>query len=139
MVTTGGASEPVGPPPGWYEHEGTTQWWDGTKWTGHRQPKAEHSGIGDPRRAALDRALEFAATRGGVVESRTDYQAFVAYGHPANHVMHAILSILTFGFWLIVWLFVAASGDRRIHQVITVTEACAVEYNPPIFQMPRAS
>lgn len=32
---------PSGPPPGWYNdpHDPTqTQWWDGTTWTGHRQP-----------------------------------------------------------------------------------------------------
>jgi hypothetical protein len=43
------------------------------------------------------------------VESRTAHQAVLVYGHNPNHVVHALLSIVTLGAWLLVWLVVAAN------------------------------
>ena len=41
------------------------------------------------------------------VESQSDYNAIVVKGSRPNHILHLILSIVTFGIWLIVWLIVA--------------------------------
>jgi hypothetical protein len=32
-------------------------------------------------------------------------------GKPVNHVLHAVLSVLTFGLWLPVWLIVAIAKN----------------------------
>jgi hypothetical protein len=35
-------------------------------------------------------------------------------GHPVNHVLHLILSVLTAGIWVPVWIIVAlASAEKR--------------------------
>ena len=38
------------------------------------------------------------------MESQTDYTALIRFGKPINHVLHLILTLVTFGLWGIVWL-----------------------------------
>jgi hypothetical protein len=66
----------------------------------------------DQRKAALDNALSIAAAKGYRVESRSDFQATIVKGHRTNHILHLILSIITLGVWLIVWILVAAFGGE---------------------------
>ena len=48
------------------------------------------------------------------VESQTPSQAVMVKGKRPNHLLHLILSVLTVGLWLIVWLIVAlAAGEKR--------------------------
>lgn len=59
--------------------------------------------------------------RGGYrVESQTDYQAIMVRGRRPNHLLHLVLSVLTFGVWaLFVWLPVAVlAGEKR--RVVTI-------------------
>lgn len=59
---------------------------------------------------ALDAAVEAHAAHGWRVSSRTATTASLTI--PAarvNHVLHAILSLLTAGLWLLIWLFVVWS------------------------------
>lgn len=68
----------------------------------------------DERKAALAQAVANAVARGARVESQSDYQAVVVYGKRVNHVLHAILSIFTLLFWVIVWvLLVVTGGEKR--------------------------
>ena len=47
--------------------------------------------------------------------------AVVVSGKPVNHILHLILTIVTVGFWGIVWLIlVIAGGEKR--EMITVDE-----------------
>ncbi len=43
------------------------------------------------------------------VEPQADYYAIVVGGKPVNHVLHLILSLVTFGIWLTVWVFVSVA------------------------------
>lgn len=43
------------------------------------------------------------------VESRTAHQAVLVYGGNPNHVVHLLLTIVTLGAWLLVWLIIAAT------------------------------
>jgi hypothetical protein len=57
------------------------------------------------------------------VESQTDYTAIVRFEKPVNHVLHLILTLVTFGLWGIVWLvlsIVAASTRKTVS--LTVDE-----------------
>ena len=48
------------------------------------------------------------------VETQADYYAIVVGRRPVNHILHLFLSVLTLGFWLIVWLGVAMTrGEKR--------------------------
>lgn len=55
------------------------------------------------------------------VESQSEFQAvLVRPGTRVNHILHLILSILTLGLWLIVWVWIAFFKKREHHKVIQV-------------------
>ena len=47
------------------------------------------------------------------VESQTDYSAVLVKGKPVNHVLHLILSVISLGIWLVVWIIMAISGGEK--------------------------
>lgn len=115
--------------PGWYDDtysEGQEQYWDGERWTDARRPKAAavptfDSVSNDQRRALLARQLSSMVTSGWRIESQSDYQAVTVAGKPVNHVLHLILSIVTVGLWLFIWLILSLAGGER-RQLVTVDE-----------------
>ncbi len=104
------------------------RFWDGTAWTertGTATTVATTS-AGDPltpksqeeRRAALAQRIQYLVNvEGARVESQSDFQAVVVKGKPVNHILHLILTIVTFGLWAIVWLGVAIFGGESRHMV----------------------
>jgi len=70
------------------------------------------------RRALLGRTIANHAGQGYRVESQSDYQAFLVKGHRPNHLLHAIISILTL-VWFIGWIVVAIQGgeERKMVEV----------------------
>jgi hypothetical protein len=53
-------------------------------------------------------------SKGYHVETQTNAMTQLAKGHRPNHIFHLILSLVTFGAWLPVWIIVAlASGEKR--------------------------
>lgn len=78
---------------------------------------------GSPDRAAvLDRALQGYAKAGWRTENRTATQATICKGKRPSHVLHLILSIITLGVWLIVWLIIGIFGGEK-RRLVTVTDA----------------
>ena len=76
----------------------------------------------DQRRARLADAVGYeVAVRSARVESQGDVQAALVYGHRPNHVLHLILTVLTLGLWVPVWLIVAAT-TREVRVVLYVDE-----------------
>lgn len=66
--------------PGWYpDQQGALRWWDGQQWTAHTQPAN-------------------APVQQVVVNPKKTYKT--------SHAFHLIMSIVTFGLWLPVWLIV---------------------------------
>lgn len=55
------------------------------------------------------------------VESQSDYQAVLVRGHRPNHVLHLILSVVTFGLWVPVWLGVTVFGGEK-RELLSVDE-----------------
>jgi len=47
--------------------------------------------------------------RGGKVEIQENFSAVLVWGKKPNHILHLILSLITVGFWLIVWLLLSMS------------------------------
>lgn len=76
----------------------------------------------DERRAILAQQIQMAVARGGRVESQGDSMAVVVYGKPVNHILHLLLTILTAGFWIIVWIILVVSGGEK-RWMITVDES----------------
>jgi hypothetical protein len=55
-------------------------------------------------RRNLAQAITREVAGGFRVESQTDAQAILVKGNGVNHVLHLILTLITLGFWSVVWL-----------------------------------
>jgi hypothetical protein len=68
----------------------------------------------EERKAQLDEHLEYFVVNSGYrVESKSDYSAVIVKGRRPNHLLHLVLTILTAGLWLFVWIGVAVFGGER--------------------------
>jgi hypothetical protein len=65
-------------------------------------------------RRNLANAITGKVAEGYRVESQTDIQATLVRGHKPNHILHLILTLITFGVWLFVWIpLVFIQKERR--------------------------
>lgn len=65
-------------------------------------------------RGNLNQSIANYVRSGWRVEAQTDSYAVMVYGKPANHILHLLLTLFTFGLWAIVWIIVAlSSGEKR--------------------------
>jgi hypothetical protein len=58
----------------------------------------------EQRKGMLDSALNLYGAKGFRIENRSDYQATVSKGKETRHVLHIVLTIITLGTWLFVWI-----------------------------------
>ena len=72
--------------------------------------------------AKLNEAAVMGRQRGGkiVVDARSSTEAIFTFIQPPNHVLHGLLTVVTAGLWLIVWLVIAANGGKKETWKITV-------------------
>jgi hypothetical protein len=75
----------------------------------------------EERRQILAQQVQMAVARGGRIESQTESMATIVYGKPVNHILHLILTIVTVGFWGIIWLIVVVSGGEK-REMISIDE-----------------
>ena len=73
----------------------------------------------DERKAMLARHIASRLAQGRRVESQADYQAVLVRGRRPNHVLHLVLTIVTFGFWAIVWLALWIFGGEKREMIET--------------------
>lgn len=67
----------------------------------------------EERKELLARAVANQVRQGWRVESQTDYQSVLVTGSKPNHILHLILTLLTLGFWAIVWIALAVFGGEK--------------------------
>lgn len=80
--------------PGWYDNgAGRQQWWDGNQWTNH---------FGDQQYA---QAVQYMPQHQVVVAPQKIYKT--------SHAFHLVMSILTLGLWLPVWLIVGVYNASK--------------------------
>jgi hypothetical protein len=58
----------------------------------------------DQRSLVLDRAVNRAVAGGGRLVSRGQVEAVVEFGRRPSHILHLLLTLVTCGLWLLVWL-----------------------------------
>jgi hypothetical protein len=75
----------------------------------------------DERKEALARLISSQVAQGFRVESQSDFQAVLVKGKNTNHVLHLILTLITFGLWAIVWIAVAVFGGEK-REILSVDE-----------------
>jgi hypothetical protein len=73
------------------------------------------------RRDTLTSFISKQTNKGWRVQSRSDYEAQLIKGKPTNHLLHLILSIVTLGFWIPVWIGVALFAGQK-EWYVTVDE-----------------
>jgi hypothetical protein len=73
----------------------------------------------EERKALLDSALHLFGAKGFRIENRSDFQATVSKGKETRHILHLVLSVLTFGVWLPIWavLWLGMGMRRRLVSV----------------------
>ena len=59
------------------------------------------------RKAILERRIVFEVARGARLTYKGELEAVFEIGKRPNHILHLLLSIVTFGFWLLVWLIMS--------------------------------
>jgi hypothetical protein len=62
---------------------------------------------------ALKAKVEEEMQKGWTIESCTDMTARLTKGHENSHTLHLILSLLTCGIWIPVWIFIAITTGKR--------------------------
>jgi hypothetical protein len=81
------------------------------------------------RRDTLDAAIHRALERGARLDSRMEFSAILVVASTPNHVLHLVLSIVTFGIWLLAWLLVVLRGkERRI--LVSVDDDAVIRTKP---------
>ncbi len=110
-----------GPSPGWYpdpSDEHASRYWDGSVWT-DRTSDAQRKISPERRKELLAQSIanQLSAPGKWRVESQTDYYAIVVGGKPVNHILHLILTVLTLGFWVIVWIVMAFAGGEKRYKI----------------------
>ena len=78
------------------------------------------------RRSALDARIARELAGGATLESQTGYNAVLIKGRKVNHILHLILSLITAGVWLIVWLLLVIT-NRRQRTVLFVNDEGVME------------
>lgn len=73
----------------------------------------------EDRKKSLEAFIISRVSQGWRLEGQTEYAVVLAYGKKPNHILHFLLSIVTLGFWLIVWIILGMSMTvkRRTFQV----------------------
>jgi hypothetical protein len=82
----------------------------------------------DRLRAILGNAVMRQVARGWRIESQVDNQAIMANGGDVNHAAHLLISVLTCGAWLPVWLIIGLVGNEK-RVIITVDPNGVVLFN----------
>lgn len=67
----------------------------------------------DQRTLILSNAVAAEVGRGARVEAQSYYQAVVVRGKRPNHVLHLLLSVVTVGLWLPVWIILAVVKHEK--------------------------
>lgn len=61
----------------------------------------------------LEHQTALKVQNGWRVESQTPRMVSLVSGKPVNHVLHLILSLVTLGLWIPVWIIMGLAGGER--------------------------
>jgi len=75
----------------------------------------------EERKKLLERFATTEIARGSRLISQTDESIVLEYGKRPNHILHLLLSVVTLGFWLLVWLILAFSMNIK-RKTYTINE-----------------
>lgn len=136
--STESAADGSMPVPGWYPVEGRAEpmYWNGTQWIENAPQVTPQSAFAPPnpsynrsttpvddderRRILADQIHSYIAV-GARLEYRDDFKAILIQGQPVNHILHGVITLLTCGLWLIVWIILLLTNQEK-RNLISVDE-----------------
>ena len=91
-------------------------------------PETEAGVVSDleRRQRRLSQAVALAVGEGWRIDSQSESMAVMVRGSRPNHILHVILSVLTFGVWLVVWGALALFGGEK-RRLIFITESGEIQ------------
>jgi hypothetical protein len=69
------------------------------------------------RKSILEKQVISYVSRGWRLDTQTDFAAVFSSGKRLNHILHLILSLVTFGFWIIFWIVIGLTNKIAITTV----------------------
>ena len=79
----------------------------------------------DDRQAILQHQVLNNAAKGWTVLSQTQTQASLTKGKDTSHLLHLVLSVVTLGLWIPVWIVVTIAAGKKT-RLVTVNEQGSV-------------
>jgi len=67
----------------------------------------------DQRKEILRNFVVGKVANGYRVELQDDFSAVLISGKGPNHILHLLLSIITFGFWILIWVLLAITSKEQ--------------------------
>lgn len=65
------------------------------------------------RIALLDAEVAEWIREGWRVESRSSFQAVMVSGRRVNHLLHLVISLVTVGLWIFIWIVLVLTGGEN--------------------------
>ena len=65
------------------------------------------------RTALLDAEVAEWIREGWRVESRSSFQAIMVSGRRVNHLLHLVISLVTAGLWIFIWIVLVLTGGEN--------------------------
>lgn len=110
------------------EHRGANPMWIALT-CGTVEARSRSYGPGRTERVTREEAawllgeeVRRAVADGARVDHTTDGFAILSYGKPPNHVLHLLLTLVTFGLWLVVWIIAGVVASKPARMMVTVDE-----------------
>lgn len=79
----------------------------------------------EDRQAILQQQVVAHAAKGWSVLSQTQTQASLTKGKDTSHLLHLVLSVVTLGLWIPVWIVVTIAAGKKT-RLVTVNEQGSV-------------
>ncbi len=72
----------------------------------------------DPeKKAILEKRIVFEVARGARLTYKGEFEAVFEIGKRPNHILHLLLSIVTVGIWLLVWLIISMGSGVQSYKI----------------------
>jgi len=74
----------------------------------------------EERKDLLARYVIQQASKGWKLVAQTDFQAVMSYKTRTAHLLHFLLSALTFGIWIFFWIFITLARNKGYQETYSI-------------------
>jgi hypothetical protein len=74
----------------------------------------------EERKDLLARHIIFQASKGWKLVAQTDFQAVMSYKEKSGHLLHFLVSVLTFGIWIFFWIFITLARNKGYQETYSI-------------------